>query len=386
VPSDGELDRIIEPYALAMNSSPKFLLTKAYANVAVTGGILRNNPGGGDSQLGNMVATSMRLQSLVQADFSMTNSLGIRTDFSAGPLTEEELFNVFPFDNTITVIYLSGTEVQQMFDFIAAKSASRGCKTQAQVSGIGVVMDCSVPPHLPDGRPCDPDQYRTSENLGFCYQGAADVILIGSQHPCITNADCVAPGGNNEVCGNTLGICTVPATGAGSRKVCDLANPNCATGETCAGSNLNVCGKLLNPQGVYRVAVNDYVAAGGSGFTMLQFNTSKVNTGLSLRSSIADYIQRMDDPHFEGPYGCTGTPSAATCHGAIRCDDPRWTAVDPVTNKPVDPYLALYGTVSPDVTYSFCPGKTTVGDCFGHSICVLPHNSAIDGRVHPRFQ
>ena len=38
----------------------------------------------------------------------MTNSLGIRADFSQGSVSMEELFNVFPFDNTIEIMYLSG--------------------------------------------------------------------------------------------------------------------------------------------------------------------------------------------------------------------------------------------------------------------------------------
>lgn len=379
IPEDGAMLNIVEPYALAMNASPNFQLTRIFANNAVTGGILRNNLAGGDSQLGNLVATAMQLQPDVQADFSMTNSLGIRADFSQGPLTIEELFNVFPFDNSIEIMYLSGIEVQEMFDFIAAKSASRGCKTQAQLSGAAFVMDCSVPPHRPNGESCDPGLYKNSENLGLCYQGAADLVLIGSNRSCASDLDCQGAGNNtSEICGSSLGFCLLPPPQkGGSRAICSLAKPTCPGSETCTPSRLNVCGKLLNPLGDYRVAVNDYVAAGGSGFTMLQFNTAKVNTHISLRDALIDYLQRLDNPLFEGPYGCNGTPSATSCHGAIRCDDDRWAT---------DPYLQLYGTVTPDVTYRYCPGKTSVGDCFGHQICVLPHNQAPNGRVQPRFQ
>ena len=85
----------------------------------------------------------MQLQEGVEAEFAITNSLGIRADFERGPLTIEQMFNVFPFENSITVMYLSGQEVQDTLDFVARKSASRGCRTQAQVSGIAFDMVCS---------------------------------------------------------------------------------------------------------------------------------------------------------------------------------------------------------------------------------------------------
>jgi hypothetical protein len=39
--------------------------------------------------------------------------------------------------------------------------------------------------------------------------------------------------------------------------------------------------------------VNDYIAAGGSGFTVLKRNTSKQNTGISLRAGLQDYIRGL---------------------------------------------------------------------------------------------
>ena len=105
--------------------------------------VTRNDLSGGDSQLGNLVARSMQLTEGVEAEFAITNSLGIRADFERGPLTIEQMFNVFPFENTITVMYLSGVEVQETLDFVAQRSADRGCRTQAQVSGIAFDMVCN---------------------------------------------------------------------------------------------------------------------------------------------------------------------------------------------------------------------------------------------------
>jgi hypothetical protein len=49
----------------------------------------------------------------------------------------------------------------------------------------------------------------------------------------------------------------------------------------------------LNPFAEYRVAVNDYIAQGGSGFAVLKRNTTKFNTGISLRDALIDYIRTL---------------------------------------------------------------------------------------------
>src|SRR5690606_15059521 len=103
---------------------------------------VRNDPSGGDSQLGNLVARSMQLRTGIEAEIAITNSLGVRADFEAGPLTIEQMYNVFPFENTITVMYLSGSELQETLDFVARKSAERGCRTQAQVAGVAFDLVC----------------------------------------------------------------------------------------------------------------------------------------------------------------------------------------------------------------------------------------------------
>jgi len=80
----------------------------------------------------------------------------------------------------------------------------------------------------------------------------------------------------------------------------------------------------LNETGLYRVAVNDYIAAGGSGFTVLKRNTSKQNTGIALRAALQDYIRGLAAC---GPEVLDQTDPAATKpavvqkYGPITCLD-----------------------------------------------------------------
>lgn len=205
----------------------------------------RNNSTGGDSPLGNLAADSMRKRRRVEAEVAVTNSLGIRDNLYAGPLTQESMFNVFPFENTINVMYLSGGEMQELFDFIADRSAGRGCISQSQISGARFTMDCAQV-QLNDLRtPCEPAQ---------------------------KGADC--PGQDRGE--RAPWTCVEDVTGGRC-----WAHPS---------YGITINGKALDPNGTYRIAVNDYIAKGGSGFLVLKRNTTRIETGIPLRDSLVGYL------------------------------------------------------------------------------------------------
>lgn len=209
----------------------------------------RNNSTGGDSPLGNITADSMRRRQGVEAEVAITNSLGIRDNLYAGPLTQEAMFNVFPFENTINIMFLSGREMQEMFDFIAERSSQRGCGAQAQVSGARFTMDCAQAQLNALRSPCD----KTGDA-----------------------SDCPADDRSN---GRAPWQC--------------LEDPTSPTGGRCwahTGTNITINGVALRESETYRVAVNDYIARGGSGFLVLKRNTTRVETGIPLRDSLIGYM------------------------------------------------------------------------------------------------
>jgi 5'-nucleotidase/UDP-sugar diphosphatase len=140
VADDPDIAHILEPYAQVI--ARDIDLDGIFSFISASAKVIRNDLSGGDSQLGNLVARSMQTFSGVEAEFALTNSLGIRADFEQGKLTNEAMYNVFPFENSITVMYLSGSEIQETLDFVARKSSERGCRTQAQVAGVWFDMVC----------------------------------------------------------------------------------------------------------------------------------------------------------------------------------------------------------------------------------------------------
>jgi 5'-nucleotidase/UDP-sugar diphosphatase len=135
---DWQMERLLAPYKERLAQRVDLGRPVAWAST----NIIRNNPSGGDSPLGNIVAAAMGNKQRVRTDFQVTNSLGIRDNLNQGTITREELYNVFPFENTITTMFLSGREVQELVDFIAIRSKARGCRTQAQVNNISFLMRC----------------------------------------------------------------------------------------------------------------------------------------------------------------------------------------------------------------------------------------------------
>jgi 5'-nucleotidase len=332
VPEDPDLVRLIEPYQLQMNR--RLNLTQVFALIPCertqTGNcpkVVRNAPEGGDSQLGNLVATAMRLRRRVEADFALTNSLGIRADFESGPLDLEQMYNVFPFENTIATMFLSGVEVKQMLDFVAARSSERGCRAQAQVSGIYFDMVCA----RGDVECCAPDD-------AACMSGASPA------HPCAKNI----------------------YLGDACRK------PDGSIDETRC--------RPLDPFALYRVAVNDYIANGGSGFSVLKRNTTKFNTGISLRDALIDYVRTLPGTCDTTQYGNVVGVSCRDEHGK-KYDCTKTCCCHDEESGPV---ACSTKCAAFEACKTASPPKSPETYDYSTSACLVPGGiEASDGRIRP---
>lgn len=217
IEENGNFVNMLKPYSEGLEYSQYLQKIVGYA----TSTIVRNDPSGGDSPLGNIVTDAMMNHELAKAQLCVTNSMGIRADIPTGDVTLEKLYEVFPFENSITTMYLSGSELKSLFDFVARKSASRGCKTQIQAAGIGVELDCS-----PDK---EKQEKYGSYALTKCLQ-IGDTVVIKDY-------------------------------------------------------------ELLLPNMLFKMATNDYMGRGGSGFYMLEYNTTRLDTSVSLRDAVMDLLE-----------------------------------------------------------------------------------------------
>jgi 5'-nucleotidase/UDP-sugar diphosphatase len=292
VPEDPYIVDLLQPYKRILDRAADLSIIAGFSPL----GAKRIGPQKGDSPLGNLIATSMWLRLGVQTDFSMTNSTGIRTDLNPGPVTIEEMYNIFPFDNTITKMQLSGIEVRQMFDFIARRSASRSCDSQAQIAGSRVRINCSSCTRPDANGKCNVDG--DCSNNGTCNQ-----MTHICSHPCNGDGDCasgargacdlmahqciVTPCAEQIFVGDTTTTCTVDSD-------CPKDNAGNAVPGICDKPPTGVSGFCSQPiaeTNLYELATNNYLAGGGSGFLVLQRNTTQLDTKISQRDALIDYMR-----------------------------------------------------------------------------------------------
>ncbi len=223
VGEDRQVLEMMQPYQDLLEQQVPLDQILGYAPVDAK----RFGASGGDSPLGNLVASAMQRRKGVETDFALTNSLGIRTDLYAGPVTVADLYNVFPFENSITTMYLSGSEVVELFDYVARRSASRGCQAQAQVAGVLAVLQCGRPDQHPDSLALRPPDWEKPAPDAEGY--AVSLVINGMQ---------------------------------------------------------------VNLLDQYSVAVNNYIAKGGSGFMVLKRNTTQIDTGVPQRDALMDQLRQ----------------------------------------------------------------------------------------------
>ncbi|MGO8998364.1 MAG: bifunctional metallophosphatase/5'-nucleotidase [Polyangiaceae bacterium] len=322
VPQDPVMVDLLFPYQRVLDFEAELDLLVGFAPNEV----IRTAPQGGDAPLGNLVATSMWLRLGVQTDFSLTNTTGIRTDMNPGPVTIEEMFNIFPFNNAITKMELSGLEVQELFDYVAQYSQGRGCVSQAQIAGARVRLNCSGCTRPGASSACVTDSDCIGGEPGSCQRGQCDVIACADQifigHrtcstaaecgenfnggcssngialacTCSTDTDCGGPpcvgASAGEACSNfgTGGTCLPNAAGTlicSIPGICDI--PAALPGQT---SVVGTCSDPIASENLYQLATSDYLAGGGSGYYVLKRNTTQQDTYIQQRDALTDYIRQ----------------------------------------------------------------------------------------------
>ncbi|MGE0591783.1 MAG: bifunctional UDP-sugar hydrolase/5'-nucleotidase [Vicinamibacterales bacterium] len=133
VQADPAMDRAMAP-----------ALARVEAIRATPLGVLLETPIGRDgvleSPVANLFADAMR-DSVPGADVAVSYSVGpggLRTDLPPGPLTFGALYDVFPFDNRMVTLTLSGDALRQVFE----DALTRRRRSGLAVSGLRVTVAC----------------------------------------------------------------------------------------------------------------------------------------------------------------------------------------------------------------------------------------------------
>jgi 5'-nucleotidase len=154
VSGDPALGALLEPYRARLAESG-FDTPLAYALAAVP----RYAEDGGDSPLGDLIGDAVR--AYAHANVSLFNTTGIRSDLPPGVVTKAQFVAALPFDDTLTVLKLTGSELNAVFEAQARLSSGRACQSPFQGSGFWLTLECGkggsrVASLLVAGRALDP--------------------------------------------------------------------------------------------------------------------------------------------------------------------------------------------------------------------------------------
>lgn len=306
VKEDPKLVQLMEDYRLQLNQMIDLTSTYGYSPKLLT----KYGYEGGDSALGNMVSEAIRR--FARVDMGFTNTLGIRSNMYPGPITSDDMYNIFPFENTITLMYISGVDLRTLFDFTAQRSSGRGCVSQLQVAGVKFVMNCSPepPPFYYTCYNCyelDDQGKKVEKHWAGCLADCIpkcktadcwqDCFNVGYRKCVEDRSDKVEDGLCLDAC---LPYATKTQTQAGVDRMLqcfddcfpraeDIALSQCPDSKLVEDPSKCKSIPLLQNE-IYEVATNDYIAQGGSGFTMLKSNNTQQDTGLPLREAVLEMI------------------------------------------------------------------------------------------------
>jgi len=139
-------DATVDTFVKGIQAKNQALLDKVVATTTVPLTILKADGTRAvrsqETNLGDLCADAYR--TVGSADIGFSNGGGVRADIAAGNVTYGDIINVFPFNNALCVMEVTG---QQVLD--ALEMASRNCPGEnggfLQVSGLTYTVDTTVP-------------------------------------------------------------------------------------------------------------------------------------------------------------------------------------------------------------------------------------------------
>ncbi|WP_333918854.1 bifunctional UDP-sugar hydrolase/5'-nucleotidase UshA [Vibrio crassostreae] len=141
------------------------------------------------TNLGHLLGEAYRTYELVNADFGVMNSGGVRDSIAAGDIAYRDVLTVQPFGNFVTKATMTGAEVKAYLDVVATKTAGSGA--YAQLDNISLTVDCDlsdVTIRDINGKGFDLAATYTFSVISFSAAGGDDYPIIDVESTQLTDA------------------------------------------------------------------------------------------------------------------------------------------------------------------------------------------------------
>ncbi|MCF7505842.1 bifunctional UDP-sugar hydrolase/5'-nucleotidase UshA [Vibrio sp. L3-7] len=141
------------------------------------------------TNLGHLLGHAYRTYDLVDADFGVMNSGGVRDSIAVGDIAYRDVLTVQPFGNFVTKATMTGAEVKAYLDVVATKTAGSGA--YAQLDNISLTVDCDlsdVTIRDINGKGFDLADTYTFSVISFSAAGGDDYPVIDVESTQLTDA------------------------------------------------------------------------------------------------------------------------------------------------------------------------------------------------------
>ena len=108
-----------------------------------------------------------------KVDIALTNKGGLRSNITAGTITFGDVYNVFTFDNRLAFLTLSGEQLQQLCNEIAAAGGEAISGMCLVITREGKLVDATVA-----GQPIDPQGTYRIATLDYLSQGNDNLTTL----------------------------------------------------------------------------------------------------------------------------------------------------------------------------------------------------------------
>lgn len=136
---DAETEALIAPFRRMKDSIMSDVIGQAEVSM------LRTRP---ESALGNLIADVLRSSASMvlghEADVAVMNMGGMRADLTKGNITVSNVFEILPFENSLCVLTIKGSDLKRLFANIAARKGEAISGASIVISQSGKLLDCKV--------------------------------------------------------------------------------------------------------------------------------------------------------------------------------------------------------------------------------------------------
>ena len=117
------------------------------------------------------IFTCESLRHATNSDIGIVNAKGVRSGIPAGDVKVDDVQTMLPFDNTLSVVTLKGSEVLKMCDHMAKIWEKKSSTVVAGLSGELYPDECKAKNVKVNGQPVDPDREYTIAVTSFIVDG-----------------------------------------------------------------------------------------------------------------------------------------------------------------------------------------------------------------------